>query len=145
MRFPPENTGSCVVIMITIGSMSSCLSPFLAQTGHPVSLILILAMISINICLCYFLSEPGLYLPDVIKISDSTTTFVNLDNTDHIFNDIILNNSSITGHSASFTRTFHERYFGVQRPRLNESSMDSNLHLCSCWVTSDNEDHNSSY
>lgn len=125
LRIPPENVGSAIVIVSTLGQLSSTITPMISQSGYPVTMFFILILNTVNITLMCFLSEPGAYLPQEIKISESVT-LVKVEQACSIFNDSVL--YPLTGGTAlSFSRTFHEITNGVIRPRLNETNMDPEL------------------
>ena len=63
MRIPPENTGSAIVIVTTFGQLMAAVSPMLSQAGFPTTMVSLLAIVTANIFLMCFLSEPGAYLP----------------------------------------------------------------------------------
>ena len=123
MRIPPENTGAAIVVTTTVGTMAASIAPFLSQTGFPATMIIIDAIVLLNILLTCFLSEPGAYLPSAVKVSESVT-LVRLEN-DQVINDTVVH--MISGCSMSFSRTFHELNYGVERPRLNQTSIDPDL------------------
>ena len=88
-------------------------------------MITILAIVITNIAFMRFLSEPGAYLPQEHKVSESVT-ILKLDALNSVINDSVkypLNG----GIALSFDKTFHEMTHGVIRPRLNETSMDPDL------------------
>ena len=96
----------------------------LSQAGFPTTMVIILAIVTANIFMMCFLSEPGAYLPkEQHKVSESVASLARLDIASTVINDSV-KYPLIGGTSLSFEKTFHELTHGVIRPRLNETSID---------------------
>ena len=63
LRVPPENAGSALVIVTTVGQLTAAVAPMMSHSGFPTSMLCILGIVVLNIFLMCFLSEPGAYLP----------------------------------------------------------------------------------
>ena len=77
-----------------------------------------------NFLITFALASPGAFLPKAVKLSQNVTLLKLEANS--IINESIWN--PIGGFSTSFKRSFYERKFGVERPRLNETNIDPDLY-----------------
>lgn len=125
MRIPPENTGSAIVVVTTLGQLSASITPLVSTAGYPITMLFLLTLNFINITLMCFLGEPGSYLPQEVKVSESVT-LVKVEQACAIINDSVLYPLN-GGTAVSFSRTYHELQNSVARPRLNETNMDPEL------------------
>lgn len=82
------------------------------------------AMAAISFGLTFLLSEPGTFLPRTVKLS-ANVTLQKLETLEHIINESI--HYPAAGYSATYTKTYIEKMLGVERPRLNETSVDPDL------------------
>ena len=73
MRIPPANTASALVIILTVGTATAAISPYLAQASAPFPMIISSLLALGNLFLSLGLTEPGLYLPRAMKLSENVT------------------------------------------------------------------------
>ena len=123
-RVPAEKTGAAIVVITAVGTATASVSPYIAQTPHPVPMIATVVLCIINIGLTCCLSEPGAFLPDAVKLS-ANVTLLRLENVSPVINDSIMN--AIPGFKTSFQRTHFEIENDVERTRLNETNMDPDM------------------
>ena len=139
MRVPPQNLGSAIVILMTVGTMTAAVSPMLAQISDTFNIIYPSALALSTLILSCFLIEPGTFLPKSVKLSENVT-LLKTDALNQIINDSVQNN--VSGFSLSFSRTYIEKIRGVERPRLNETSMDPDFYMAG---DDDDDEKSSSY
>ena len=77
-----------------------------------------------NFVLCFFLIEPGTYLPQAVKLSHNVT-ILKFDNVNLALNESVMN--PVAGFGASFDLTYFEKKHGLQRPRLKETNIDPDI------------------
>ena len=124
MRIPPENLGAAMVIIITVGTVVSASCAFITQLGYPTVMIYPSAMAIISFGLCYWLSEPGKFLPSTASLPEHAS-LLKLNALEHILGESI--HYPAAGYSASFKKTYVEKLLEVERPRLNETNVDPQI------------------
>ena len=93
MRIPPQNLGSAIVIILTVGTMSAAVSPLLAQISDTFNIVYPSALALLTLLLSCFLMEPGKFLPKSVKLSENVT-LLKTDALNQVINDSVQNNIS---------------------------------------------------
>lgn len=112
-----------MVIMYTLATLFSGLCPVMSAVGHPFTMVYPSVFAAVAFGLSYLLPEPGLYLPRAIKLSQNVT-LLKLE-TEQVFNESY--HYPVIGQSATYSRTYIEKVLGVERPRLNDTSIDPDI------------------
>lgn len=124
LRVPPENVGAAITIVNTIGTLAACISPYVAETGYPSTMLIPSLLAAFNVALAVYLGVPEAFLPKAIKLSQNVT-LLKLETVNQVINDPI--QISMHGYSMNYSLTYFEKINNVERPRLNETNLDPGL------------------
>ena len=73
LRIPPANLGASISIIMTVGTLTAAVSPYLAKISQTFTIIYPSALALAAFTLTFFLIAPGSFLPRSVKLSENVT------------------------------------------------------------------------
>ena len=73
LRLPPENSSAGITIALCVGTLAASVSPVIGFLPFPLGMLVPSILAASNFVICFWLDDPGKYLPQAVKLSHNVT------------------------------------------------------------------------